>query len=294
MRLASVFHVRKHKRHPIKLDRQGKSLRKRCFEAFDEGRRPAAVATALKMKRSTAFRYYTSWKRIGPRFDKRYLFARNALKNDSGLREDILKQIAKNLEISRDEVLRRLQQPWGLRQLLTQKFPLFFSPEEESEGEYRLRLGLTVADLFKGRDKHYADFYKDLEQFLGKRVPKVPAPEGKEGEEINDYASETTPGERPQSPARIPFDLRNLTPEQRSELELYFANKSAEEDVHTFISLINLMTVMGLSREEAVEAFSQALLKVYGQEKTKELWSALSKNMEIYLRAHHQDQAHRQ
>jgi hypothetical protein len=58
--------------------------------------------------------------------------------------------------------------------------------------------------------------------------------------------------------------------------------------------LINLMEVMGLSREQAVEAFFQALLKVHGPEKTKELWSALSKNMEIYLRTHHQDQAHQQ
>jgi hypothetical protein len=294
MKLTSIFRVRKHRRHRIKFDRQGKSLRKRCFEAFDQGGRPAAVATALKMKRSTAFRYFTSWKRVGPRFEKRYLFVRNALKNDSGLREDILKQISRNLEISRDEVLRRLQQPWGLRQLLTQKFPLFFSPEEESEGEYRLRLGLTVADLFKGRDEHYADFYADLEQFLGNRMSTVQAPEGKEGEEINDYESETTPGERPQSPARMPFDPRNLTPEQRSELELYFAKKSAEEDVNTFVGLINLMEVMGLSREQAVEAFFQALLKVHGPEETKELWSALSKNMEIYLRTHHQDQAHQQ
>jgi hypothetical protein len=246
------------------------------------------------MKRSTAFRYFTSWKRVGPRFEKRYLFVRNALKNDSGLREDILKQISRNLEISRDEVLRRLQPPWGLRQLLTQRFPLFFSPEEESEGEYRLRLGLTFADLFKGRDEHYADFYADLEQFLRNRMSSAKAPEGKEGEELNDYESETTPGERRQSPARMPFDSRNLTPEQRSELELYFAKKSAEEDVHTFVGLINFMEVMGLSREQAIETIFQALLKVYGQEKTKELWSTLSKNMEIYLRTHHQDQAHQQ
>ena len=288
MKLTNLLHLGKHRRHPIKLDQEGKSLRKRCFEAFDQGGRPVAVAATLKMKPATALRYFESWKRLGPQFENRYRFVRKALKNDSGLREDILTQLSKNLEISRDEVLRRLLPPWGLRQMISHKFPIFFSPEEESEGEYRLRLGLTFADFFKGWDESYADFYADLEQFLRNHIP--PAPEGKEAEAKNSHKSKTKPQERQQGPARarFDFDLQKLTPEKLSELESYVAQKSAEEDARDFIALIDLMTVIGISREQATEALFQSALKVHGEEKTKELWSRLSNNLDTYLKTHHQ------
>jgi hypothetical protein len=42
----------------MKRDSEGFSLRERCFERFDRGKRPVDVAQELRMKVPTAFRYF--------------------------------------------------------------------------------------------------------------------------------------------------------------------------------------------------------------------------------------------
>ncbi len=47
MRLSRLFHVKKSRKYPIKRDREGLSLRARCFELFEQRKRPAAASRAL-------------------------------------------------------------------------------------------------------------------------------------------------------------------------------------------------------------------------------------------------------
>ena len=47
MRLSILFGTRKSRKYPIKRDKEGLSLRARCFEQFDQGKRPALPISNL-------------------------------------------------------------------------------------------------------------------------------------------------------------------------------------------------------------------------------------------------------
>ena len=68
MNLRRLLGLKRTRKYPIQRDWFGKSLRQRCFEAFDEGERPAEVIKELKAKESTVFRYFQQWKKVGPTF----------------------------------------------------------------------------------------------------------------------------------------------------------------------------------------------------------------------------------
>ena len=72
MDILSLITGKKHRRNPIKRDREGKSLRRRCFDLFDLGHRPAEVARELKMKKNTTYRYYRDWKNTGMNYATNY------------------------------------------------------------------------------------------------------------------------------------------------------------------------------------------------------------------------------
>jgi hypothetical protein len=55
MRLTKFFRVRKSRKYPIKRDGEGRSLRVRCFERFEQGQRPVEVARKLNIKEATAW-----------------------------------------------------------------------------------------------------------------------------------------------------------------------------------------------------------------------------------------------
>ena len=66
--------LRKRRKYPIKRNEFGESARRRAFDCFDRGLRPAQVANEVGISPRTACRYFADWKRHRPKLDARYHF----------------------------------------------------------------------------------------------------------------------------------------------------------------------------------------------------------------------------
>jgi hypothetical protein len=110
---------KKSRKYPIKRDEFGESARSRAFAAFDRGLRPAEVARTVDISLRTACRYFTDWKKLPKDLESRYQMAKALLKSDSGLSRDVITMVAVAMDMPEKEVEARLQEPWGLRQILT-------------------------------------------------------------------------------------------------------------------------------------------------------------------------------
>ena len=126
MKLRGLFRIRKSRKYPIKRDQEGLSLRARCFERFQEGQRPAAVAQELNMKETTACRYFRDWQRQGPDFERQYAYLKELFKQTSPDRAKNIQLLARTFGITEEEFESLLSRPHGLRQLMTGKlyFPM--------------------------------------------------------------------------------------------------------------------------------------------------------------------------
>jgi len=111
------------RKYPIKRDQFGRSGRRRAFDAFDKGLRPAKVAREKNIKPRTCFRYYQDWKKLPPNLERNYELAKAIRKSGGELHKDIINILADSLGISEEEVNSRLQKPWGLKRLLMGKWP---------------------------------------------------------------------------------------------------------------------------------------------------------------------------
>jgi hypothetical protein len=126
MKIGKLFQIKKTRKYPIKHDEKGLSLRARCFELFDQGKRPAEVVVALKAKEATVFRYYRDWKKLGPNFDQQYAYVKSLFGKNSPDRDKNLELFSKTCGISKEEFEAILSTPHGLHGFLTGKlyFPI--------------------------------------------------------------------------------------------------------------------------------------------------------------------------
>ena len=138
---------RKSRKYPIKLDEYRRSASNRAFDAFDYGLRPAHVAPLVNISLPTACRYFTDWKKLPGNLEVRYRLAKVALKSNRKFSTDTIKLIGNRLGMSEEEVLERLQKPWGLKQLLMGKWPNHNQDREQSEAEARLLAALNLINL---------------------------------------------------------------------------------------------------------------------------------------------------
>ena len=135
---------KKSRKYPIRRDKYGKSARRRAFDAFDDGKRPAEVARMAGISVKTACRYFLDWKKLPKNLGLRYRIAKATLKNDREFPEEIIKSLATGLGMSDEEVIMRLQRPWGLKQLLLGKWPNYIKEERRSQAESRLEAALNI------------------------------------------------------------------------------------------------------------------------------------------------------
>ena len=154
------FLIWKWRKHPIKRDERKRSLREQSFALFDQKLRPSEihrkglVAASLK----TLFRYYEDWKKKGGHIS--YGFARRVLKENPDFNEELIKGLAKKLKMPVEEVIKRMQKPWGLKQALRGEFPDYGLEREQSDVEARLRGGLRfmrIAERFQHSPEELAE-----------------------------------------------------------------------------------------------------------------------------------------
>jgi hypothetical protein len=143
---------KKRRKYHIKRNEFGKSARRCAFDAFDQGLRPAQVMREVDISLATARLYFADWQQHGPGFEPRYRFAKRLLKNHPKFSEDTIAVIGEALDMSVEEVIERLEKPWGLKQLLMGKWSDCAREARQGEAESRLRAGLDIvrSDEFLG------------------------------------------------------------------------------------------------------------------------------------------------
>ena len=140
---------KKRRKHPIKHDEFGKSARRRAFHAFDQGLRPAQVIREVDISLATARRYFADWEKHHPRLEVRYDLLKTLRKGRGEFAEQTVNKIGETLDMSVEEVLRRLERPWGLKQLLMGEWPDYAREARQSEAESRLLAGLEIVHVIE-------------------------------------------------------------------------------------------------------------------------------------------------
>jgi hypothetical protein len=166
MRIPKLLNRKKSRRYPILLDEFGETLRKRCFELFEQGYRPSQVADVLDANLSTVQTYYRQWKKQGPGFEKFYNFVEPLFRKGSSERDNTLAAIARLLQVSREELERVLERPHGLRCFLSGKLRFPLNDEANRKTYMAIQLAMLLSEHLVERQGKFADFCRAMRRLL--------------------------------------------------------------------------------------------------------------------------------
>jgi hypothetical protein len=166
MRLPRLFRRRKSRKYPIKRNEEGRSLRARSFELFEKGKRPAEVARGLKTKETTVFRYFCDWKRLGPNFEKQYVYAKSLFMKTAPDRAKNIELFAKACGISKEEFEAILSRPHGLRRFLNGQFYFPVNTDTDHKLHIALELAMLISDHLTKRGGKFVDIYFALKRYM--------------------------------------------------------------------------------------------------------------------------------
>ncbi len=134
----------KRRDYPIKRDNNGRSLRQQAFELFSEGYRPAQIfkgnLVAASMK--TLLRYFEDWKKKKHRSSRSTL--RKIMKNNPEFTEKYVQMLADYFEVPAEEIVVRIEKPWGIEHLTRGELPDNKLLRLQSEKEVRLEAALRL------------------------------------------------------------------------------------------------------------------------------------------------------
>lgn len=131
--------------HPIKGDETRRSARRRAFDLFGEGQRPAQVCRTIGIPPRTAYRYYEDYKKLNNKLP--YSQIRKWMKESPEFSEKVVDLIAASLGMSRGEVVTRMQKPWGLLQAMKGEWPDYRQDEQRTVVEDRLLAALEIVNF---------------------------------------------------------------------------------------------------------------------------------------------------
>ena len=140
---------RKRRGYPPKRDVFGQSARKRAFQCFNQGMKPAQVAPKVAISTRTAGRYFADWGKLPRGLEAQYSSLKYLLKHSAVFKEKFPETIAQGLGMSVPEVTVRLQKPWGLKQLLMGKWPNYIEEKRQSEAQTRLGAALDLVKFME-------------------------------------------------------------------------------------------------------------------------------------------------
>ena len=158
---------RKSRKYPIKRDEYGRSKRQQAFSYFKKGYRPAQIhkEELIQLSEKTLFRYFEDWKKERPQIP--YSILKNHVTRDPEINERTIAKLSKALEIKKEEVVKRMQRPWGLMQLIKGQWPNNKVARIRSENENRLDTALRLSLLFKEvNDKKPAEVGNIIQRFI--------------------------------------------------------------------------------------------------------------------------------
>ena len=166
MKLKRLFRIKKSRKYPIKRNGNGLSLRSRCFEFFEQGKRPSVVAEELKMKETTVCRYFREWKRLGPDFKLRYAYVKSLVNTKAPDRDRNIELFARVWGIEKERLETILAQPHGLRRLMTGKFYLPVHADTDHKRQIALELALLISDHLTKHGGKFEDIYFALKRYI--------------------------------------------------------------------------------------------------------------------------------
>jgi len=261
MRLPGLFRIGKSRKYPIKRNGEGLSSRARCFELFEQGKRPAVIAEELKMKETTVFRYFHDWKRLGPNFERKYDYIRSLFKKTVPDRDQDIELFARVWGIEKERLETILSQPRGLLRLMTGKFYFPAHADVDHKRYIILELALLISDHVIKRSGKFVDFYFALKRYMQENMK---------------YREEEDTGIKEDNKMMALFhqvlaaDMENerkgrVKPDKFSEEEqnaiIRFAIDSEREKTEIVYWLrIGVLMAEGLTKEEAREKMYQDLL----------------------------------
>jgi transposase len=140
---------KKSRKYPIQRDITGRSARRRAFDAFDKGLRPAQVAKEEDIKPRTAYRYFEDWKKLPGNLELKYEAFKTLKERGIDFSEGTIELLTEGLGMSKEEVTERLQKPWGLKQLLMGKWPNHAHAKRQSKQESRLVAALWLVNYIE-------------------------------------------------------------------------------------------------------------------------------------------------
>jgi len=261
MRLPGLFRIGKSRKYPIKRNGEGLSSRARCFELFEQGKRPAVIAEELKMKETTVFRYFRDWKRLGPNFERKYDYIRSLFKKTVPDRDQDIELFARVWGIEKERLETILSQPRGLLRLMTGKFYFPAHADVDHKRYIILELALLISDHVIKRSGKFVDFYFALKRYMQENMK---------------YREEEDTGIKEDNKMMALFhqvlaaDMENerkgrVKPDKFSEEEqnaiIRFAIDSEREKTEIVYWLrIGVLMAEGLTKEQAREKMYQDLL----------------------------------
>jgi hypothetical protein len=138
---------RKSRKYPILRDEDGLSSRKQAFDLFDRKYRPAKIykEALVPVPLKTLFRYYEDWKKIGHRLP--YSVFKQYTKENPEISEKVVKMLADHYGVSEEEIILRMQKPWGLMQLIKGDFPNIRLEVDRRAIEQRLEAALRILNF---------------------------------------------------------------------------------------------------------------------------------------------------
>ena len=145
----------KWRKYPIKRNEDGRSLRRQAFALFDNGYRPAQVykQQLVAASQKTLFRYFEAWKEKGHKVP--YSHIKKLMKQNPEFSEHVIKMLADYFGVHAEQVILRMQRPWGLMQLLKAEFPNERIRRSRIKIEQRLEAALRLtlfAEYFGGKE----------------------------------------------------------------------------------------------------------------------------------------------
>jgi hypothetical protein len=261
VKLSKLFRIRRSRRFPIKRDGEGRSLRARCFELFEQSKRPAEVAGELMMKKNTAFRYLRDWRRLDPYIDRQYAFTKQLFRKEAPERDSNIEIFSKMLGIEKEEFETILSQPHGLRRFLSGKSYFPINADVDHKRHVALELAVLISDHLITEGGNFEDVYYAISRYMW---------EHKKHREDVDANIQEWNKDMEFIHAILAADIENerkgsIKPDKFSENEindiLQYEIKSQIKELETlYWSKIARLMFDGLTEEEAREKLYQDLL----------------------------------
>ena len=135
------------RKYQIKRDGYGIPARKRCFRAFDDGKRPAEICDEIGISLKTACTYFYQWKNLPREFDSRYRDTRRYLEAFPHARDRIVGTIAVMTGESEKKVRAKLETPWGLHHLVSGKYRRLITEKEKERDRKCLLLAGKILKI---------------------------------------------------------------------------------------------------------------------------------------------------